>query len=165
MRRFSHTHVDSNGFTLVEMVTALFIIGILVAIVLGTGRDAVRQSRVATARADLQFAADALDRYRLVFGDYPPPATSPARPEGETADGGSFPYLPMDYTRRTLDGNDDYHFAALFPQGFTAIDPWGAPYRYQLTDSEEEGEPPVYSLRSPGPDGKEGNDDDIEYPL
>lgn len=155
MLPYLHTNVDGKGFTLVEMVTVLFIVGILVAIVLGTGRNAVYNSRATAARTDLHLIADALDRYCMVFGDYP---VSPSN------------RVPVNYSRKTLGDQDahgkqgSYHFKNLLPNGFTAIDPWGKPYIYTLTRNDNPDEFPVYSLRSCGQDGKEGTEDDIVYP-
>ena len=144
-----------------EMVTVVFLVGILLAIVLGTGRNAIFCSRETSARTDLHLVADALDRYYLIFGDYP---QSPSN------------RVPLDAIRGTLENKDAtnekdrFHFERLLPKDFSAIDPWGAPYIYELSWSENAGqtemtdEPPVYTLRSRGRDGKEGTDDDIEYP-
>ena len=168
-----HTTVDSKGFTLVEMVIVLFIVGILVAIVLGTGRNAVYNSRVTAARADLHLIADALDRYYLRFGNYPPPETKTGVASNNKGnDGGASiekipSILPLSFHRKTLDGNEDFYFSNLLPPGFTGMDPWGRPYVYAWTEQDPGIELPVYTLRSLGPDPsstKEGMNDNIEYP-
>ncbi len=132
------------------MLTVLFIVGMLVAIVLGSARYATQASRRAGARMDLHLLADALDRYVLVFGDYP--------------DVDSMTNL-VTYSRQTLNKGSEYEFKNLLPPGFSGIDPWGEAYRYSLRRVEgHDEELPLYLLASNGPDGKEGTADDIEYP-
>lgn len=139
-----------RGYTLVEMLTVLFIVGMLVAIVLGSARYATQLSRRSGAKTDLHFLADALDRYALVFGTYP--------------DVDSITNL-VRYSRQTLNKGSTYRFKNLLPPGFSGIDPWGAPYRYVLQRVENhEEELPLYQLASNGPDGEEGTDDDLAYP-
>ena len=152
---------ENSGFTLVEMLTVLFIVSILLGIVLGSARYATQMSRISRAESDLHALADALDRFHLVFGEYPPVDSATnlvaySRPAlgGGTEDGDS----------RT------FYFAHLLPRGFTAIDPWSNPYEYHVF---RPGNPPpgadddrerLYTLSSWGPDGKEGCGDDIAAP-
>jgi general secretion pathway protein G len=139
-----------RGYTLVEMLTVLFIVGMLVAIVLGSARYAMQLTRRSGAKADLHFLADALDRYALVFGTYP--------------DVDSVTNL-VAYSRQTLNKSSTYRVGNLLPPGFSGIDPWGSPYRYELQRiGGHEEELPLYQLAWDGPAGKEGTDDDLTYP-
>jgi general secretion pathway protein G len=147
-----------KGFTLVEMLTVLFIVSILLGIVLGSARYATQVSRVSRAESDMHTLAEALDRFHLVFGDYP---------DVESATN------LVSYARRALGGEeaDRFHFRNLLPAGFTAVDPWSHPYIYRVYRPDKPGEgdfkasdETIYALASAGPDGKEGTDDDIVAP-
>lgn len=136
-----------NGFTLVEMLTVLFIVSILAGIVLGVARYAAERARVSRAESDLYALSGALDNYFLVFGDYP--------------DVESVTNL-ITFSRETLNGDgDEYEFKNLLPQGFTAVDPWKHPYVYNLKKPYDD---VIYDISSKGPDGKEGTSDDICTP-
>lgn len=138
-----------EGFTLAEMLTVMFIVSILICIALGTANYAAQVSRKSLAKRELHSLADALDRFYLVYGDYPDvPVTN-----------------LITYTRNVLDSSDNiaddadkYQFANLLPQGFTAIDPWNNPYIYAVI---KEGDDVIYSISCSGPDGKEDTEDDI----
>ncbi len=152
---------EKSGFTLVEMLTVLFIVSILLGIVLGSARYATQTSRISRAESDLQALADALDRFHLVFGEYP---------DVESATN------LVTYTRDALggeseDGDRTFSFANLLPRGFTAIDPWSHPYDYRVFRPDDPrsaninpADETIYTLSSRGPDGKEGSDDDIAAP-
>lgn len=149
-----------SAFTLVEMLAVMFIVSILLAVILGAARYAARVAKTSRARTDLASLADALDRYRLVFGDYP---------DASNACG------LVSFTRKSLSAKDvpgsdgdTYCFSNLLPRAFSGIDPWGTPYRYATWRSGDEWGDPVYSISSAGPDGMEddtkGSDDDILFP-
>ncbi len=152
-----------KGFTLVEMLAVLFIVSILLGIVLGSARYATQIARVSRAESDLQALADALDRFHLVFGEYPPVewATNLV-----TYSRDSLSFDPESNGKRI-----EFYFANLLPSGFTGIDPWANSYIYHVYGPELgfEAEPQsnddtLYVLASLGPDGKKGTDDDITVP-
>lgn len=60
----------SAGFTLIELMIVVAVIGILVAIAVPTYQDSVRKSRRGQAQADLAEAAQAMERYYTVNGKY-----------------------------------------------------------------------------------------------
>ncbi len=151
---------EKKGFTLVEILAVLFIVGVLLGIVLGSARYATQVARISRAESDLQALEDALDRFHLVFGEYPPVDSATNL---------------VAYSRDALgDATEDgkrntFRFANLLPGGFTAIDPWQNPYVYRIYSPERgmdvEAEPSddtLYALASTGPDGREGTDDDIQ---
>ena len=151
-----------KGFTLVEILAVLFIVGVLLGIVLGSARYATQVARISRAERDLRALADALDRFHLVFGEYPP---------GDSATN-LVAYSRDALGTETEDGKrNTFRFTNLLPGGFTALDPWQHPYVYRVYSPERgmnaEAEPSddtLYALASAGPDGREGTDDDIQAP-
>jgi general secretion pathway protein G len=166
-RRVRDRHRGS-AFTLVEMLAVMFIVSILLAVVLGAASYAGHVAKTSRARADLASLADALDRYRLVFGDYPDVSNAC----------GLVSFSRKSLSDKEADGKDsDYCFSNLLPRAFSGIDPWGTPYRYATWRSGDEWGDPVYSLSSAGPDclgddsdethprpGRKWSDDDILFP-
>ncbi|MBZ9558100.1 MULTISPECIES: type II secretion system major pseudopilin GspG [unclassified Modicisalibacter] len=131
-----------SGFTLLEIMVVIFIIGLLVAIVapnvLSNQDDAMQQK----ARADLSTLEQALDMYRLDNYRYPttqqglaalvsPPSSDP-QPDN---------YRKGGYIRR-------------LPE-----DPWGHPYHY--ASPGQHGRVDLYSLGADDQPGGEGIDADI----
>ncbi len=61
-----------GGFTLLELMTIIVIIGILVTLAIPSYRGAVIKAREAVLRHDLFTIRDVLDQYRGDQGKYPP---------------------------------------------------------------------------------------------
>ena len=130
------TRKCESGFTLIEMMVVMVIIGLLVALV---GPNFIRQGEKAkgkAARAQIEMLGTALDTFRLDVGRYPTTQEGLAalrqRPFG--TDRWDGPYLKKDIPR----------------------DPWDHPYYYR---SPGEGGRP-YDLVSYGADGGPGGDGD-----
>ena len=68
--------VCARGFTLVEMLTVIAIIGILAALLITAVSSAMKTARVATAKADIQNLTQAATAYSLDFGAFPPDCTA-----------------------------------------------------------------------------------------
>jgi len=119
------------GFTLLELLVVLVIIGLLVGYVAPRFFSQVGKSEVKVARAQIKSLEDALDQYRLDVGHYPTTdqglAALNTQPAGETKWQG--PYL-----RKAVPN-----------------DPWGHPYQYQAPGNHGE-----YDLSSLGKDGQPG---------
>ncbi|MGI6100605.1 MAG: type II secretion system protein GspG [Kiritimatiellia bacterium] len=151
---FKNHASGKRGLTLIEMLTVLFVVSILVAFVVGTARYSSRAAEVRRAEADLHLLADALERYYLRFGEYPPdepdnnyPATALlARTQ-------PIPGTPGEY----------YVFSNSLPRDFTALDPWGESYRYVRHASSHDDISKgidTFTLYSLGPD-RNSPDDNI----
>jgi prepilin-type N-terminal cleavage/methylation domain-containing protein len=61
---------DKKGFTLLELLVVVLIIGILAGIALPQYRSAVRKARVAEAQVILKAVIDAEDRWILQYGNF-----------------------------------------------------------------------------------------------
>jgi general secretion pathway protein G len=121
-----------RGYTLVEILVVITIIGLIMALVGPRVLNYLTESKVKTARIQIQSFASALDLFYLDAGRYPTSAEGLAvlvRPTaGITAWNG--PYLKG---------------------GIVPTDPWGKPYVYRSP-----GERGAYDVVSLGSDGQEG---------
>lgn len=128
------------GFTLLELLVVLAILGLLAAIIAPTVLRYLGSSRTKTAQVQIQNVMGALELYRLDVGRYPTPAeglkalvTAP-----QSAAGWNGPYLPRE----------------------TALmDPWGNPYHYVVPGAH--GEVDIYSLGSDNAQGGTGEAQDV----
>lgn len=125
------------GFTLLELLVVMVIIGLLAGFVAPKFFAQIGKSEVKTARAQIESLEKALDQYRLDNGKYPSTEQGLAalndRPAGETKWAG--PYLKKGV-----------------PQ-----DPWAQPYVYKFP-----GEHGEYDLLSYGKDGQPGGTGEAE---
>jgi len=120
-----------GGFTLLELLVVMVIIGLLAGFVAPRYFSQLGSSEVKAARAQIDALEKALDQYRLDTGRYPTTeqglASLMARPQNEARWSG--PYL-----RKAL-----------------PLDPWGKPYQYRSP-----GEHGDFDLYSHGRDGQPG---------
>lgn len=142
LSRLSPVCRRERGFTLLEIMVVIFIIGLLVAIVapnvLSNQDDAMQQK----ARADLSTLEQALDMYRM--DNYRYPSTR----QGLLAlvEAPSQEPLPKNYREEG--------YIRRLPS-----DPWGNEYQYRSPG--ENGSVDIYSLGADGTPGGEGIDADI----
>jgi general secretion pathway protein G len=130
--------LPKDGFTLVEMLVVLTIIGLIVGIVGPRVLNYLGQSRVKTARLQIESLGSALDLFYLDAGRYPTSA------EGLDA----LAMRPADVPV----WNGPYLKGARVP-----VDPWGHAYRYRSPIDHL----PPYEIVSFGSDGREGGADNI----
>ncbi len=135
-------HTDSAGFTLLELLVVVAIIGMLAALVGPRVFGHVAKSEVTTAKAQLESFSRALDAYRLDVGSYPDSALGlqalRVAPAGAAKWNG--PYMQKDIPN----------------------DPWGHPYQYRKPGAR--GEYDILSLGRDGAPGGSGEDADIIVP-
>ncbi len=126
-----------RGFTLLELLVVMVIIGLLASYVGPKFFSQIGKSEVKAARAQIDALEKALDQFRLDLGRYPTSEQGLAalmeRPAGEQKWGG--PYLKKAVPN----------------------DPWGRPYVYR-----QPGEHGEYDLLSLGKDGQPGGTGEAE---
>ena len=66
------------GFTLVELLVVITIIGLLVAIAIPTIRGVMVNVSTTTMKMEVESLVDAIERYQQTYGDYPPDFSSEA---------------------------------------------------------------------------------------
>src|ERR1700676_2987654 len=123
---------DQSGFTLVEMLVVITIIGLIMALVGPRVLNYLAESKVKAARIQVESFGSSLDLFYLDNGRYPSASEGLAalaqRPGG--IDSWNGPYLRS---------------------GAVPNDPWGHPYVYRSP-----GEHGAYDIVSFGSDGQEG---------
>jgi general secretion pathway protein G len=127
------SHRAQDGFTLIELMVVILIIGLLATIVVQNLRSATDKAKRVKAQADISQIKSALDRYYLDAGSYP------------TTEQGLPALMAAPST-----GNDPPNWGGPYIERIPA-DPWGHPYVYQSDGNE-------YLLKSFGADGVEGGD-------
>ena len=125
-----------SGFTLVELLIVIVIIGLLGSLVAPQMFSKIGSSKQSTAKAQMQMFETALDTYYLDVGEYPKSLDSLKSGDARGWDG---PYIKKD----------------------VPLDPWGNPY--VLTVPGPSGENYViYSFGKDGQQGGAGENQDIK---
>ena len=135
-------HKRQGGFTLIEILVVVVIVGILGAIIVPNLLGRPDQARITAAESDVRSIAVALDLYRLDNFVYP---STEQGLEALVRKPAGFPE-PKNYS-------PDAYMKSL------PTDPWGSPYIYERTGDG-------FSLFSLGADGAEGGEAlnaDIRY--
>jgi general secretion pathway protein G len=129
-----------NGFTLVELLVVLAILGLLVALAAPRVMKYLGSARSDTARIQIEKLSGVLDLYRLEVGHYP------TDQEGLRA--------LVEKPAQTESWNGPY-----LKNAESLVDPWGAPYVYRSPG--QHGDFDLYTLGADGKEGGDGADRDI----
>jgi len=131
-----------RGFTLIEVMVVIAIIGILAALIVPKIMSRPDEARRVAAKTDIRTITDALKLYRLDNGRYP------TQEQGLQA-------LVQKPTVEPVPANwKDGGYLERLPN-----DPWGNPYEY--LNPGVHGEVDVFSYGADGKPGGEGNDADV----
>ena len=84
---------QTGGFTLIEILIVIVIMGLLISLVAPTLFSKVSSSQRKTTMAQMQMISTALDTYRLDIGKYPENLQELRRSDRPGWDG---PYMPRD---------------------------------------------------------------------
>ncbi|MBX3586290.1 MAG: type II secretion system major pseudopilin GspG [Ramlibacter sp.] len=131
------------GFTLLEMLVVLVIIGLLVGLVGPRLFSKVDSAKVQTATAQVKLLRGAIETMRLDTNTYP----------SESQGLGMLTRAPSDQALAA-------RWKGPYLEGPVPLDPWGNPYRYSPPESSSKPFQ-LYSLGADGKPGGTGNDADI----
>jgi general secretion pathway protein G len=122
-----------NGFTLIEILVVVIIIGMLAALVGPRLFGKVGSAKLSAAKAQIELFGTALDTFRLDVGKYPTTedGLKALREKPSGAEGWNGPYLRQEIP----------------------LDPWKKPYIYKCPGDHGD-----YDLISYGLDGVEGGE-------
>ncbi len=130
---------NPSGFTLVELLVVIIVLGLLVGLVGPRLFGRVGQSKTAAARAQIELLGAALDQYRLDAGRYPDTSQGlDALQRSPGVPNWNGPYLRKDVPR----------------------DPWGNPYKYRCCPGQH-GDYDLWSDGGDGAPGGEGENADV----
>jgi general secretion pathway protein G len=138
--QFPSSSSSQAGFTLIEIMVVVVILGILAALIAPNVIGRIDEARSTAARQDIGTLENAIKLYRLDNFRYPTTeeglaalVTRPTDPNMKWPEGG---YLPR-----------------------TPVDPWNRPYLYLYPGNQSDVD--IYSLGRDGQQGGEGPDADI----
>ncbi len=128
-----------HGFTLLELLVVMVIIGLLAAYVGPRYFSQIGKSEVKITKAQIDALEKALDAYRLDVGRYP------------TTEQG---LVALD-----VRPNNEAKWQGPYLKKAVPLDPWGKPYQYRSPG--EKGEFDLYSFGKDGQAGGDGENADI----
>jgi len=126
----------ARGFTLIEIMVVIVIIGLLAAVIVPTVMGKVDDARVAKAKADIQSLEAALSMYYLDNSKYPSSEQGLTALTQQPTDPSIKHWRPGGYLERV------------------SKDPWGNPYLYTFPSTHGK----QYDLYTLGADGQPGGD-------
>ena len=144
MRRCSVRLIFSrSGFTLIEIMVVIIILGILVGLIVPRFMEKPEKARIVKAQMQIESISAALKEYKLDSGDYP------TTEQGLEAlvEKPSIGKIPRKYPEKG--------YLAKIPK-----DPWGNDYVY--TSPGEHGDFDLISYGADGEEGGEGKNGDVQ---
>lgn len=131
------------GFSLVELMVVVFIMGLLATLIIVNVAPVGDRSRITKARADIANLENALEQYSLDLYTYPTQQQGLAALSSPPPGVDMTLYRPGGYIRRVQN------------------DPWGNPYQYAIPGTRSGGRYDLFSFGADGQPGGEGPDADI----
>ena len=130
---------SDSGFTLIELIVVVVIIGLLAGLVLPQFIRQEEKAKLKATRAQIELLGTALDTFRLDIGRYPTTeeGLQALRQKPATLDRWGGPYIKKELPR----------------------DPWGKPYVYKSPG--DHGPYDIISYAADGVPGGEGDNRDI----
>ena len=138
MKRVARAAID-RGFTLLELLVVIVIIGLLASYVAPRYFGQLSKSEISVAKAQLDSLSKALSQYRLDVGRFP-----------TTAQG-------LDALLKAPTG--EARWQGPYLQRAIPLDPWGHPYQYRSPGAA--GDFDLFSFGKDGRSGGSGEDADI----
>ena len=129
---------NRKGFTLVELIVVMVILGMLAALVFPKFISKVGKGKVSAAKTQIELLGQALDQFRMETGRYP-----------TTQEG-----LNALQVNPGVNGWDGPYLKKGIPN-----DPWGRPYHYESPG--QHGDYDLYSYGADGNPGGEGENQDV----
>ena len=131
---------DQHGFSLIELLVVIIILGLIAGLVGPRLFGRVGQSKQAAAKAQIELFGAALDQYRLDIGSYPPSTIAlQALVQNPNVANWNGPYLK---------------------KPAVPLDPWGRPYQYKCCPGDR-GDYDLWSYGADGAPGGEGENADV----
>jgi general secretion pathway protein G len=142
-RRTAARSARQRGFSLVELMVVVFIMGLLATLIIVNVAPVGDRSRISKARSDIASLESALEQYSLDLYNYPSAAEGLAALSAPPPGVDASLYRQGGYVRRIQK------------------DPWGNPYQYVIPGTRSGGRFDLYSFGADGQPGGEGPDADI----
>lgn len=134
--------LHSKGFTLIELMVVILIIGVLAALIVPKVMSRPDEARITAAKADIATVTQALNLYKLDNGRYP------------TTEQGLMALVKKPTVAPVPTNWKSEGYLDRVPK-----DPWGTPYQYLQPGTH--GTIDVFSFGADRAAGGEGNDADI----
>jgi len=132
-----------KGFTLLELMVVIIILGLLASIVLPNLMGQASQAKKGTVCTQMKVISNVLKNYKFLLGNFP-----------STEEG-------LDALVKNPDPNryTNYPDGSFLDEGRLPKDAWGHPFYYTNDDSEFE----IISLGADAKEGGDGENSDITY--
>ncbi|MGH7368917.1 MAG: type II secretion system major pseudopilin GspG [Candidatus Rokuibacteriota bacterium] len=131
---------DQRGFSLIELLVVIIILGLVAGLVGPRLFGRVGQSKQATAKAQIELLGAALDQYRLDIDAYPPSGAGlQALVQNPNVASWNGPYLK---------------------KPAVPADPWGRAYQYKCCPGDH-GDYDIWSYGADGGPGGDGENSDV----